>query len=459
MNRPKIELRVRKEHEENSNKLTFTLQAQEAARTRMQQEQERRKHIPIKVVPLKHTFPQSTIYEKLFGDEATEATTVVPQMDKQSQSPSVQQVSQMDIRHGELPHRESTPHKQQHDDVHAYRHRSTYDDPYVDLGPIYEEQMDEGSQKKGNRRKVLHSVQLPKPERVIEHSGQPPRVKGRLKFSLAVMGAIALGTLMGYFLLLFAVGGNDFHRPISTQPVPSTSNESSVPSPAAELSVAKGGKATVGKLAIADRTFYAIQAGVFTDIDTAENAEKGLRQRDAATLLFNDDVHRLFIGIAYMEQDTAMLSKAYKALGKELYLKKYTVKGGAVAIAGATVEQMETLNKFITHGTYLLEKTALWSASVLAGEAAISADEWQKFRETHTAFLLEEQEVTTFLPAGYVQWTTKMKEALDRGIVQMVAYVESGDREKLIASQQGLLDYFDHYRQFLKGAGIDVVVR
>lgn len=276
----------------------------------------------------------------------------------------------------------------------------------------------------------------------------PSKFKHGLIFSLSVLGAVALGSLLGYLLLLIVLAGDGIAT-LDEQNNAQHMDQETVTTPVS-IDLIQGGTATVGKLTVADRTFYAIQAGAFLEEERGVQAYENLKQQEVPALLFEDDVHRLFLGIGYHEEDVADLRSMYRWLDTELYLKKYTIQGGTIAVAGASRSQMEMIDTFFIHGTYLLEKTAAWTSDALNGNFSVTGEDWNKFKATHETFLQEAKQLSTFLSQEQMQQITKMKESIDQAVLAMVRYIETGEMKQAVLSQQGLLQYFDAYRNFLK---------
>lgn len=477
--KPKVEIQVKHDHVEKSQKLTFSTQSREAARIRIDEEKKRKERIPFQVLPFNRPTitmssapPTSTIYQKLFEPSNVIEEKYEEKIDIAETGDSTEFI---------LPQENETEEKREEDypyfpgiypslyrpEESMYHERDwqprkdqleTKEDRYLDLGPIDPENESKNieSEKVHNVSRILYTDANDRTVRSIDRS----RVREGLKLTLSIMGAIGLGSLFGYLLLLFVLSGDGLGVPKGQSQLDGNDADTRViTADKAELDLKQGGKVTVGKLNVTDRTFYAIQAGVFTEEKSGQEAYSSLKKNDIPMLLFNDDVYRLFLGIGYQEQDAIHLSQFYKSLGTEIYLKKYTLKGGTITIPDASLAQMEVLNAFFTHGTYLLDKTAAWSGEALQGRVHITEDAWRKFKETHQAFLTEAKELHTFLPEEQKKWVEAMHTQMDKAVLAMAQFIEGQDREQIVTSQQGLLDYFDSYRSLLKSTGVDVVMR
>ena len=110
---------------------------------------------------------------------------------------------------------------------------------------------------------------------------------------------------------------------------------------------------------------------------------------------------------------------------------------------------MELLDTFFVHGTFLLEKTAAWTANALNGKFSVSAEDWRKFKATHETFLQEAKQLTTFLSEEQMEMITTMKDSIDQAVLAMARYIETSEMKEMVLSQQGLLQYFDAYRMFI----------
>ncbi len=463
MRKPKIEIGVKRETNDPSNKLTFSREAQQAARARIEEERKRNKHVPIRVVPLQKTVQENSIYQKQVEELLDQEPNIIDENAQEEQDKLLLNSEQYPFFPGiysTLYRPEQDMHFEQglHTPPVERKHdQEQQEESYLDLGPIYEEK---------ERPRVELGEWTPEvsDQKIVDDLFDPirPRSKfiGGLKIVLSVLGAVGLGAFFGYMLLLFyLMGTKTTDGTIDQTNMNQVVEERVIATNPVDMQLTQGGKLAVGKLTVADRTFYAIQAGVFTEQKTGVEATLGLQQKDVPTILFNDDVHRLFIGIGYQEQDVVNLSQYYKLLGSEIYLKKYTIQGGVVSIPGATMEQMDILNKYITHGTYLLERTAAWTGAAVKGELTITDDAWQKYKSTHNTFLAESEQLQAFLTSEQSQFTRTMSQSMDHAVLSMVTYIENNDRAQFVASQQGLMDYFIAYRELLKSTGIDVVMR
>ncbi|WP_028987459.1 hypothetical protein [Thermicanus aegyptius] len=302
--------------------------------------------------------------------------------------------------------------------------------------------------------------------------GIPPYRKRRnlgwLKFVSSIMGAILLGSLFGYLLLMILVSG-DWLKETTNIPPSSPANSAQgsqggegtkvIPSSQVALDPSQAGIAAAGELQLADRTFYAIQGGVFTDPKAGEAALQEAKKKGLPALLFDDESFRLFLGMSYRKEDALNLAGYFQNKGVEIYLKEYSVPGGKMLFPGAKKEEMDTLNLFLTHGTYLLEKTASWSGQGVIGKANISDEEWKKFKETHRLFLLESKQIEPILTEEQKGFVSKMTTEMNTAITGMVEYVKNPEMSYLLQSQQALLTYFDQYRKLLASAGVNVAYK
>ncbi len=451
--KPKIEIRVKPDLTETSRKLTFSTQSQEAARIRINQEKQREEKVPFQVLPYQNITtptssapPTSTIYQKLFEPSKVPVEQISPLETENEQQEFVLEERQVE----EYPYFPGIyPSLYRPDD--ALDHKSerhvpkeplkTKDEVYLDLGPIYTEAE---LRTQGN--------EIDKEDRY--------RVRDGLKLTLAIIGAIGLGSLFGYLLLLFVLSGDGLTEPKEQSQISNNEVDRRViTADKVAIDLKQGGKVVMGKLTVTDRTFYAIQAGVFTEEKSGQEAFTGFKNKKLPILLFNDDVFRIFLGIGYQEQDAIQLSQFFKRLGTEIYLKKYTITGGTVTIPNASLAQMELLNQYFTHGTYLLEKTAAWSGEALQDRVHITEDAWGKFKDTHQAFLTEAQQLESFLPEEQKRWLSAMSKDMDQAVLAMAHFIEGQDREQFVISQQGLLNYFENYRSFLISTGVNITMK
>lgn len=469
MKKLKVEIGVKQERATDSQKLTFSAQSQEAARKRIEQDKKRQEHVPFRVTPYRNTImappiapEKSTIYEKLF-EPSKEENLVEDQIEEGLAHQA--EKDEMDPRQSDARTEEDYPYFPGIYPTFYPTHESfnpeqmwgkrdeandeEVDETYIDLGPVYTEEAE----------RELEIESRPVEEILLPQTKQGT-AGDSLKWLLSIMGAIGLGALFGYLLLVFVLSGDGLANPNrNTQLSDRSAGVTAEGTNTVDLEVKQGGTVTVGKLTVSDRTFYGIQAGAFTEEKTGSEAFANLKAKNVPTLLFEDDVHRLFIGIGYTEQDTINLRQFYRRLGTEIYIKQYTITGATISVPNATIADMEILNKYLTHGTYLLEKTAEWSGLALTGKLEITEEAWRKFKDTHQTFLIEAKELNRFLTEEQKAWTTMMSRELDQAVLKMVEFVESGERDKLVLSQQGLLQYFEAYRSLIHKAGKNVVAK
>jgi hypothetical protein len=459
MNKLRIEIRAKDEQGDHRKKLTFSPHSRAEALKRIEAERSKGNGGNIRLFPIplvkneeereKELF-RSTIYQKLFEPE--KAAQQAESNDESLTVGEKQEIHQYPYFPGIYPtlyQPEYYPEEERWEDALPQKKEQDREEEYLDIGPIYEE-------KQEIRNQPL--LKQSGPEAFAKLAAK----KGQwIKLVLSVIAAIGLGILFGYLMLmiLLAPDGGIKETAANQLTEDHLNGTEVIPADQVELDPARGGQASSGSLTIADRTFYAIQAGVFTEEKAGKEAVGQLKQKDLPVLLFNDDVHRVFLGIGYKKEDAVDLSNFMKDKGTEIYLKSYTVPGGDIRIAHASAEQMETLNKFLTHGTYLLEKTSAWTGDGVIGKVNITPDKWNKFKETHQLFLQEGKEVEQFLFDEQKRWAGQMRSGIDQAVNAMVAFINQGDQSKLVESQEGLLGFFEGYRQFLISAGIDVTVR
>jgi hypothetical protein len=478
----KVKIQPKHDRSNTGNKLTFSSHSRAKARERL--EEEKRK-IEEKYGEYKE-FMTTSIHQKMFGDgenetkESDPAEKIVrvktdaedeelrnqewddygPKLDNDSFFPGIypalnHQYEGWNYEEEDLSRTSLNVKKEL--EKREYKPWNDRDLDQLDLGPVYDERKNQDNQEKkpGFFKRSLRTTHKT-PLKSFN------RQKETMKLIASIAGAIALGSLFGYLLLMLLLYGGWF-KDETNHPDNATSenqivNREVIPATDVDLDPSLGGTAKSGSLMVPDRTYYAIQGGVFSSEETGKEALEQMKQKGMPALLFNDTTYRLFLGVGYKKEDIEDIATYFQNQGTEIYAKEYTIPGGTLEIPNTDVKQMETLNNYFIHGTYLLEKTAAWSGDGIVGKVSISDSEWNKFKNTHQEFLKESQIVMNSLSEEQKKWIDNMTTDMNQAISGMVAYIKQPDTNYLLQSQQALLNYFNGYREFLNSAGIDVSI-
>lgn len=455
MNKPKFVIQPKHEERGSGNRLAFTSQAREKASKRFDQTPPEEAvrivtHEKLKVIPYRHRIEEKKEEKEDLDRPIQEVPSQVKEKKRQEKENDAVDRNSWERENQDIDR------NSQEEEFQAVDRKTKEKPDQPDDRNLWEKERGSDFLPIGDKKIDLYEKKMKPPV--------PRRTNGLLKLVFSIVGSILLGSFFGYLLLMFLISADWFQEDTSIPPAITGTNGTAsegegrkvIPADQVNLDPSQVGQATAGALQLADRTFYAIQGGVFTDRKTGETQADAIRKRGLPALLFDDDSLRLFLGISYRKEDALNLAGFFQNRGVEIYLKEYTVPGGKMLFPDANRDQLEQLNLFLTHGTYLLEKTATWSGQGVIGKANISDEEWKKFKDTHRLFLLESKRIEPILSDEQKGLIGRMTTEMNTAITGMIEYVKNPNVDYLLQSQQALLNYFDQYRNFLASSGVNV---
>lgn len=204
---------------------------------------------------------------------------------------------------------------------------------------------------------------------------RPPR---GWKMIGSVSGALVTGALFGMVILSLFNKENvvkpDEMLPVN-QSVSTVSGQDGVAGTAGQLEVSSAGG-----------TYYALQYGVFSSPERAEQAKLELTQTGLAASSDPEDGNRVYAGISADREEAKLLSTRLKSQGVELYVKEIVNPAVDPAIFG---NKQEDVALFFKNSSALVDQLSTLSIQQLGQsvQATISPEMMEALQTQHQTWL------------------------------------------------------------------------
>lgn len=280
--------------------------------------------------------------------------------------------------------------------------------------------------------KVLNGKRGPGKKKVSYKAKRKKRVRripGRIpanplwrRLVLPLVTAVIIGTIFGMIVLSL------FTKDTPIQPA----TEAGGPS-LTELTSEPEENPPSGTVTFDQVATHVVQGGVFTTEAAADKFLKGIKQEGyAGALVKQDDSFYLFIGASGSEAGANALAEKYKADGREVYVKAYTVQGTEkksseeAAFVKASIDTRESLLEAVTN-------------AIVSGE--ITNDRWQQTEKQIDDWLQKKPEKAN-------DHATSMEKALLSTEKALQEWRGNKQDKQLWLAEQGMLDWLHHYKEW-----------
>nr|WP_154985520.1 SPOR domain-containing protein [Paenibacillus xylanexedens] len=267
---------------------------------------------------------------------------------------------------------------------------------------------------------------------------RPPR---GWKMIGSVSGALVTGTLFGMVILSF-FNKENVVKPDEMLPV----NQS-----ISTVSGQEGEAGTAGQLEIssAGGTYYALQYGVFSSPERAEQAKLELTQTGLAASSDPEDGNRVYAGISADREEAKLLSTRLKSQGVELYVKEIVNPAVDPAIFG---NKQEDVALFFKNSSALIDQLSTLSIQQLGQsvQAAISPEMMEALQTQHQTWLTGIKSLAPGMAVDVQPVVTSMEKSMNSAITAIAEYNKNPDAVHMWAVQSDLMEYVLQQKKWLE---------
>ncbi|WP_440112036.1 SPOR domain-containing protein [Paenibacillus sp. QZ-Y1] len=267
---------------------------------------------------------------------------------------------------------------------------------------------------------------------------RPPR---GWKMIGSVTGALVTGALFGMVILSF------FNREGAVDPGGSLPVNQMV----ATVTGQKGVAGTEQQLQTATTggSYYALQYGVFSSPERAEQAKVGLSQAGIAAGSDPEDGNRVYAGISADREEAKLLSTRLKAEGVELYVKEIINPEVDPAVFGGKAEDVQ---RFFTSSSALVEQLSTLSIQQLGQSTpeAVSSETMSALQNQHQLWLAGLKSFAPGLSADVQPYVSAMDKSMNNAVTAIAEYNKNPANVHMWTVQSDLMDYVLQQKKWLE---------
>lgn len=266
---------------------------------------------------------------------------------------------------------------------------------------------------------------------------RPPR---GWKMIGSVTGALVTGALFGIVILsFFNKDGTD-----SIVNLPGNQTVSTV----AEQEVTTGA-GDVNQAAMTGGSYYALQYGVFSSPERAEQAKLELAQVGIAAGTDPEDGNRVYAGISADREEAKLLSTRLKAEGVELYVKEIAVPAINLSAWGGLEKDVESL---FANSSALVDQLSTISISQLGQTTpqAVSAEAMTVLENQHQSWLSGINSLAQGLNQEASAIVANMEKSMHNAITAVTEYNKNPADVHMWTVQANLMEYVLEQKQWIE---------
>ncbi|MFC9711718.1 SPOR domain-containing protein [Paenibacillus sp. NPDC056933] len=267
---------------------------------------------------------------------------------------------------------------------------------------------------------------------------RPPR---GWKMIGSVTGALVTGALFGMVILSF------FNRETAVDPGSKLPENQAVSAVTGQQGVAGSGQQA--QEATTGGSYYALQYGVFSSPERAEQAKVELSQAGIATGSDPEDGNRVYAGISADREEAKLLSSRLKAEGVELYVKEIVNPEVNPAVFGGKAEDVQ---RFFTSGSALIEQLSTLSIQQLgqAVPAAVSSETMNALQNQHQLWLTGLNSISPGLSTDVQPYVSAMEKAMNSAVNALAEYNKNPANVHMWSVQSDLMEYVLQQKKWLE---------
>ncbi|MEC0126310.1 SPOR domain-containing protein [Paenibacillus pabuli] len=267
---------------------------------------------------------------------------------------------------------------------------------------------------------------------------RPPR---GWKMIGSVTGALVTGALFGVVILSF------FNREAVVDPGSKLPENQAVSAVTGQGGGAGSGQqvqeATIGG------SYYALQYGVFSSPERAEQAKVELSQAGIAAGSDPEDGNRVYAGISADREEAKLLSSRLKAEGVELYVKEIVNPEVNPAVFGGKAEDVQ---HFFTSGSALIEQLSTLSIQQLGQSvpAAVSSETMSAVQNQHQLWLTSLNSISPGLSTDVQPYVSAMEKSMTSAVNALAEYNKNPANVHMWSVQSDLMEYVLQQKKWLE---------
>lgn len=287
---------------------------------------------------------------------------------------------------------------------------------------------------------TMHKPQEVARGKSMNNPFQPLDGSIRLKVVFIIGSAMVIGMMMGLVVLsVFSnlgeeqAGSNGTRSPAIIDDGDHDENDDMQELPPSEQS-------EIGS--IQERSYYAIQAGVFEDEQAAHLMLEGLNVRGYAGLLLQEnDTFRLYLGISPVRDDVQQVATYLEQQGIETYIREHV----SSPLSQSVTQQHSNILTYaglLDQADSLLAQFTAHAAHTLQGNGqALSDDNWMKLQNEHLRLLTTGESLLDDWDGQQRQLVENLLHHLSTGLNALQAYRQQPHDSYLWQVQQAGLQY------------------
>lgn len=316
-----------------------------------------------------------------------------------------------------------------------FDHRLTYTDSASDRNKQYDSYESESERSQDLDQGHNWIVET---ENYSYKRNRPPR---GWKMIGSVSGALVTGALFGIVILSF------FNKESAVKPDEMLPVNQSI----STVSGQEGEAETAGQLEIssAGGTYYALQYGVFSSPERAEQAKLELTQAGLAASTDPEDGNRVYAGISADREEAKLLSTRLKSQGVELYVKEIVNPTVDPAVFG---NKQEDVALFFKNSSVLVDQLSTLSIQQLGQsvQAAISPEMMAALQTQHETWLTGIKSLAPGMAVDVQPVVSSMEKSMNSAITAIAEYNKNPDAVHMWAVQSDLMEYVLQQKRWLE---------
>jgi hypothetical protein len=289
-------------------------------------------------------------------------------------------------------------------------------------------------------------------------SGLFKKLKTSSKVFLTAGAAIGVGILIG--MMVLSVFSNFADAPVSqatntsqntTEATTVVGNEEGTILGDATLEIIPSGNVQDGTVQLPTRSYYVVQAGAFSEVESGRRTLDIHKSNGWAGLLLEEGApYRFYIGLAGSKEDASQLSAYYNNQGVETYVKEHLTPHVKEAKVQVDENVLQLLPAFLTKGDQLIIKLGKVTATGIQDPTyTLSPEEWKSIQELHMTFLQEGKQLFSKWGGDEKKYGEQMVHNLNTGVNALEAFQKKQHVSYLWQVQQSSLNYMNEYENLV----------
>ena len=206
-----------------------------------------------------------------------------------------------------------------------------------------------------------------------------------------------------------------------------------------------------GVVTLPSRSYYVVQAGVFSEEDKAQSAVEQLADADLSGLLMReDDAYRLYAGIGVERETADTVAQMVQEKGFETYVREHVIADISGQQVDVEEDALSMLPTFLAKGDELVAQLSGVTVNGLSTPDYTFSDEtWTDLQNRHHAFLEEGKPLFQAWQGEEQAIGQQMMREMNSAFQALENYKNETHPAYLWLVQQALLNYVQQYGQLI----------